>query len=574
MHLTAAHERREVAGRVRRAVRRALPVTFLAVLAFASTASAAPQLPDLVADAPGPSKEPQIYSNGSERLLMRLNGFVHNSGGGALEIRGSGASGGSMSDVVQRVYDSGGGFVDRSSGARLWFETTDGHNHWHLMDAMRYSLWSADRSVEVAPAQKVGFCLIDSQRIEANGPASGVYPVPDDNFCGQGDPNRAEVVMGVSAGWRDIYNYALPFQWVDISDTPPGSYWLRADADPDGVVQESNETNVGTYAVSPSIVNGYLAQPVDAGSVPAVGSSAIDLDATEFDDPFPGSPGSPEFEIVSPPASGSLDKPTGQWFSGSQVHFTPSPGQSGPVAFTFATRDSASAYPLHPPAASVTFSVAGLPGPGPGPPPAALAISGAPETVRTSSTTQLTATGPDASNGVGWSVNGIVSGNPQVGALSLDGVYKAPAKPPPGDVVTIGARSISGATATVGVRIVQAPTPTAAPSSTASLPLHGRLSRLALARQRRTLIAQVVPGRHGRLRFVARRGKQRIGSCSMIGQAHVAAICSMKLSRKVAPDPFICKVPKTTGMKLPRVRVTVTLSYANKQRAVRSARTH
>jgi hypothetical protein len=126
----------------------------------------------------------------------------------------------------------------------------------------------------------------------------------------------------------------------------------------------------------------------------------------------------------------------------------------------------------------------------------------------------------------------------------------------------------------VGVRIVPAPAPTAAPSSTASLPLHGLLSRLALARQRRTLIAQVMPGRHGRLQFVARRGTQRVGSCSMIGQADVAAVCSMTLSRRVAPDPFICKVPRTRGMKLPGVSVTVTLSYGGKQRAVRSARTH
>ena len=114
---------------------------------------------------------------------------------------------------------------------------------------MRYSLWSADRSYEVAPSQKVGFCLIDSERVEAGG--SPVYPVPGDNFCGQGEPNRAQEVMGVSAGWRDIYGASLPFQWVDVSYTPPGSYWLRADADPNGLIAESDEVNAGTYATAP-----------------------------------------------------------------------------------------------------------------------------------------------------------------------------------------------------------------------------------------------------------------------------------------------------------------------------------
>jgi hypothetical protein len=557
---------------VRRVGRWARPLTLVTVLAFASTASAAPQLPDLVADAPGPSLAPEIYNDGStQRLLMRMNGFVHNSGSGAFEVRGSNPTDGVMGTVVQRVYDSNGGFEDRPSDARMRFENTDFHDHWHLMDAMLYSLWSSDRSVEVAPAQKVGFCLVDSQHVNTNGPAQAVYPPPNTNFCGQGQPQRPELVEGVSAGWRDIYNAALPFQWVDISDTAPGTYWLRADADPDGVIQESDETNVGTYAASPSVVNGYLAQPVDAGTVAADRPAAIDLPATRFDDTFAVSPGPVEFEIITPPASGSLDRPTGQWFSGSRVNYTPSAGQSGPVTFTFAARDSTSSFPLHPRAAGVTLAVAGLATERLGPAPAPFVISGAPAVVQTGSATQLTATGPEAAKGVSWNVDGIVGGNTKLGGLSLNGVYKAPAKVPPGGSVTIGAKSVSGATATAALRIIQAPVPKAAPSS--AVPAGGgRLSRLVLSRQRRTLIAKVVPGRRGRLSFVARHGKKRvIARCSMMGQAHTPATCSMRLSRRVAPDAFICKVPKTRNMKLPGVNVTVTLSYGAKHRVSRRA---
>ena len=94
-----------------------------------------------------------------------------------------------------------------------------------------------------------------------------------------------------------------------------------------------------------------------------------------------------------------------------------------------------------------------------------------------------------------------------------------------------------------------------------------------LARQRRTLIAVVRPGHYGRLRFVARRGTERIGRCSVMGKAAVVATCSMRLARRIAPDPFVCKLPKTKGLKLPGVRVTVTLTYDGKQRAIRTART-
>jgi hypothetical protein len=47
----------------------------------------------------------------------------------------------------------------------------------------------------------------------------------------------------------------------------------------------------------------------------------------------------------------------------------------------------------------------------------------------------------------------------------------------------------------------------------------------------------------------------------------------MKLSRRIAPDPFICRVPKTKGLKLPGVTVTATLSYGGKPRVTRRART-
>ena len=55
------------------------------------------------------------------------------------------------------------------------FEPEDGHDHWHLKNAARYSLWNEAKTAEVAPAMKVGFCLIDSQRRETNGPSRAVY---------------------------------------------------------------------------------------------------------------------------------------------------------------------------------------------------------------------------------------------------------------------------------------------------------------------------------------------------------------------------------------------------------------
>jgi hypothetical protein len=374
MKLARVHARRT-------AVVSASLLALAAPLTLTSAAAAVPLLPDLVSDPPGPSRPPELYTDAQgSRLLMRMDGFVHNRGPGALEIRGSVPSSLRMSSVVQRVYDSAGGFTDRTSspGPSLLFETADGHNHWHLKNAMRYSLWSADRSAQVTAAQKVGFCLIDSQRIEAVG-GQPVYSTVANHFCAMNAPTAPEVYMGVSAGWRDYYGSSLAFQWVDISDVAPGQYWLRADSDPDGVIQEVDEVNPGAYATTPSIVNGYLARPVAAGGVSPALPSTITLSATTFDDPFPGSPGARRFQIVTPPANGTLNQRAGTWFQASRVRYTPRLGASGADSFTYAARDATSTFPRTPSTATVTLSINGLAGAATA---AGLGVSGAPRQAR------------------------------------------------------------------------------------------------------------------------------------------------------------------------------------------------
>jgi hypothetical protein len=556
----------------------AVPTLVAAALALSSTpANAAPLLPDIVADAPVGGYRHDVYSDPQgERLLLRLDGFVHNVGAGALDLRGSGPSNLVMTNVVQRVYDSDGSYQDvvsTGTAARMLYETSDGHDHWHLRNAMRYSLWSDDKAVEVAPSQKVGFCLLDSQRIAASA-AARVYSSTANSFCGRSDPSAPSVFMGVSPGWRDVYGAGLTFQWIDISDVAPGEYWLRTDADPDNVFVESDEHNVGTYSATPSVVNGYLAQPVAVGEIPALAPSAINLSARKFDDEADGSPGPLQFQVVTSPAHGTLDQPAGTWFSATQVRYSPNLGWSGPDSFTVAARDATSAYPRNPPAAAVTLTV--------GSPPVqtsrvlgasgVLGISGAPESVTTSSTTRLTASGPGVAQGVTWSVENEVGGNQRNGTISRDGVYRAPAEPPPGARVLITATSATGATGAAAIRIVKAAARRGAPTVAAPPVPHKGISAIRLARHKRSLIAVVSSARYGRVRFVAQRGGTRIGGCSMIVSKRGAVTCSMPLPRSIAPAPFLCTIPKTTGLKLPGVTVTATLSARGKVVQQRRAR--
>jgi hypothetical protein len=552
-----------------------------------------------VADPPTSEDPPEVQDDGAgARLLLRLDGYVHNRGPGPLEIRGSSPSGGVpnvMGTVRQRVYDDAGDPQDilRSPAPSLLYETNDEHLHWHLMHAMRYSLWSDDRSLEVAPVQKVGFCLVDSERVEAPSGDRARYTSRTHNFCGRLAPRAANVFMGVSAGWRDVYGSGLAFQWVDISDVAPGRYWLRADADPGGVIQETNEENPGAYNAEASIVNGHRADPVAAGTIPALGATPITLAATTFDDVYRGSPGERQFQIVTPPAGGTLDRPTGTWFSGPQVRYTPKPGFSGADTFTVAARDSASPFPRTPPSAAVTLTVAGqAAGPPPDAPPqgsppqegpaqegpaqasptqgatarpptvigsggGVLGISGAPRSVHTSSMTRLRASGPGVERGVTWSVD---AGGSPAGRISASGVYRAPASVPRGGIVTISARSATGASGQVKIRIRPTPRRRSAPGLKAPpVPKHG-LSKIRLGRHSRSLIAIVSSAQSGRVRFTMKRDGQRFASCSMVVRKAGSASCKAPIPTAISRLNLVCVIPRTIGLKLPGVTVTATLT--------------
>jgi hypothetical protein len=551
----------------------ALLAGVVCALGIAPAAAAAPVLPDLVADPPGGGHPPVVYDDAQgERLLLRMDGFVHNRGPGPLDIRGSNRSGDVMGTVGQRVYESDGrSFADIAHvpPPTLAYETNDGHKHWHLGHAMRYSLWSEDRTVEVGPSQKVGFCLLDMERIEAPATSRPAYTERAHGFCGSRRPNATSVFMGVSPGWRDIYGYTLAFQWIDISDVAPGRHWLRADTDPDGVIAESDERNTGAYDAEMSVVNGYLANPV-ASQIAGLGPTALTLDATKFDDVHSGSPGALQFQIVTPPAGGTLDRPTGTWFSGSQVHYTPNLGFSGADSFTIAARDASSPYPRNPRSAAVTLAVqstARLAASGGG----VLGISGAPESVYASSQTQLHASGPGAEQAVTWTVDGIAGGRGSAGTISANGLYRAPPSPPPGGSVVIGARSATGAAGQVSMRVVPAPAKRPAPTVKAPpVPRRG-LSQIRLGHHDGSLVAVVSSAATGRVRFTAKHNGRSLRSCSMIVAKGGTATCMMRMPHTMASHVRSCKISRKVARNPPGVLVTATLKRRGKLLATRQA---
>ena len=320
--------------------------------------------------------------DGTEFFALRFAGFVTNLGDGPLDLRGNPqlADDADLTshDVWQRALTIDGDWVNLTKPP-IDFEVDDGHDHFHVMGIVEYSLWDTSGTVEISSGAKVGFCLLDVEErpdLHPNpGPERYMLWDPDIHFCKSGRPGAKNLRMGISEGWQDIYSFAAPFQWIDVSNVQPGYYRIGQRVDPDNVIVESDETNnelVLTQRLQ--VVPGYVARP-EMVSVEPDAAVRFKLSVDEyFDDTNleDGSPRTRAHRIVTQPSHGSLDVgdtvtvivdgATYQVFTDEWVTYTPDPGYAGADSFTFVALDeSLPRYPINPVVATVTLDITDAP---------------------------------------------------------------------------------------------------------------------------------------------------------------------------------------------------------------------
>ena len=131
------------------------------------------------------------------------------------------------SDTSHTVYDAGCNIFHAQ------------HHHWHLDNFATYQLKAGSEIVR--ESQKVSFCIIDIAVYD--GTLAGSPDAPYFRACGR------NATLGLSVGWKDIYQSTLAGQYIVITGLADGAYCLvsTADppsaADPDGQIAELNETN-------------------------------------------------------------------------------------------------------------------------------------------------------------------------------------------------------------------------------------------------------------------------------------------------------------------------------------------
>ena len=207
-----------------------VPVSALAALAVVSViatplgvaqSSVGPMgLPDLISDPPAVRIERDLHDADNNVIhVIAFDGLLHNIGTGALEVSGNPQIEG---DVTQRVFD--GSEWTSVATPRVQYETDDGHNHFHLMEAAEYTLWNDAQTEQVEVGSKVGFCLLDTFQVERG--AEPEYAIERAGYCNVDEPDTTDLRMGISPGWVDLYEASLTFQWVDVSNTAPGRYYV------------------------------------------------------------------------------------------------------------------------------------------------------------------------------------------------------------------------------------------------------------------------------------------------------------------------------------------------------------
>jgi hypothetical protein len=108
------------------------------------------------------------------------------------------------------------------------FEFSAAHGHYHMKQFNQYKLYDVNGNL-VIPSKKPGFCLIDVEKV------AGMNPGPKKFLsCG------ATEVMGISAGWADVYGAGLECQYLVIDGVPDGDYTLVAATNTAHAVPEDN----------------------------------------------------------------------------------------------------------------------------------------------------------------------------------------------------------------------------------------------------------------------------------------------------------------------------------------------
>lgn len=186
-------------------------------------------------------------SNGEKRL--RFTTIIANAGPGPFEVRlDRPNTRTSRMKVIQRIYNTSGGWRWVQAPGTYGFWGGDGHNHWHVARVQRFEIRRLNSNGTegrlAATGAKIGFCFFDNTKYNLSLPKAPDNPY----YKGCGNRTSLRVKTGISVGWSDKYGASLNRQWIKINGLPNGNYRVRVLTDPKNWFVETSNTNNNTFS--------------------------------------------------------------------------------------------------------------------------------------------------------------------------------------------------------------------------------------------------------------------------------------------------------------------------------------
>lgn len=200
-------------------------------------------LPDMIAL---PAHDLVIrHANRSDKDYLGFGATIWDAGPGGLDVEGFRHNHKPTMQARQYVTLPNGKSVSFKIGT-FEFDTRPGHDHWHLEDVARYTLLKTNGDT-VVRSHKQSFCLAPTDPVNMlrknalwNPDAIGLY-----SNC----PTAQSLWLreALPVGWGDTYVQQAGGQAFNITGLPNGSYLIRVQVNPHGIIHEVTRSNNASY---------------------------------------------------------------------------------------------------------------------------------------------------------------------------------------------------------------------------------------------------------------------------------------------------------------------------------------